>query len=215
MWDYVALGVQGSASGVSWGGSKDVKPFHNARKYGYDRSKIDMTPAIVACLGWEVFKPIYLELGLESCQKVYEYSDFMGTTQVAQTVSSGVSSLMLAPVFRRVTRSGMGFSVGCRLGWSHFEGQVETATSASLLGTKSQTSDVFATEPFARLDWGWEHFRVALDLGYATRKFFPIANSDATGIYAAGPSTERNPDGTDTAVDFSGFTDKIVAAFIF
>lgn len=213
--DYIGLGWQPSASGQDWGGTKDVKPFHNARKYGYNRGQYDITPSSGFYLGHQICESLFLELGLESSYKVYEGYALIGPDLADTTVSSLVYSVMVAPVYR-FQRKHSGFSLGCRLGYSNFSASIETATASGLQGRLRQNADIFAYEPFARLDVGFtDWLKFGFDFGYASRNFFPVINKESSGIYTGAPTTDKNPDGTDTSVDFSGFTNKIFFAVVF
>jgi hypothetical protein len=126
---------------------------------------------------------------------------------------------MLAPVYRASRNficKSIELSLGCRLGWSALNAQIETAIPSALQGTKKQQSNIFACEPFLRLEVplaSW--LRLGFDSGYACRNFWQVFNSDGTGLYANGTLTEKNPDGTDTAVDLSGWTDRGYLALVF
>ncbi len=214
---YLQLGSLASLGGEDWNGQPDVKPYHNARKYGLNRSSLDRHPALSVALGYEsVRSPFFVELGFDGGYLTYENAVLAGPLLVNNTVSSQIFSVTLAPGWRFPSRYGS-VALGCRLGWSELAAKLESATPTALLGKLEQRSDIFTYEPFVRLDFYLlEWLRFGLDFGYAARNFWQISNSNGSGVYAGAPAVEKNPDGTDTSVDLSGMTSKIfVTALMF
>jgi hypothetical protein len=212
----VSLGSSGSVAGANGNVFSEVKPFHNARKYGFNRGLYDATPSYSIYVGRRISSasPFFVELGYEWADHFYESPGAVAGSSTG--IGTEIFSVMVAPIYRTEFRAKsleFGVSWGCRLGWSSFNALVESSTPSALLGREKQSSNIFATEPFVRFDTGLNRWlRLGFDSGFASRNFWQIFNSEGSGVYAASPLSEKNPDGTDTAVDLSGWTDKLFLA---
>jgi hypothetical protein len=212
-----SLYLGGSCSIVGRGGmgaTGGVMPDTNARKYGFNRGPLDVFARRSLYLGRQIADwPFDVEVGLEGSSMTYESALPAGP---ASTVTSTyVSSLMVAPVYLWRGRY-LNWGLGLRLGVSSLAAQVESATPTTITGSKDEYSAVFACEPFARIEAPlFRHFKIGFEAAYAYRNFWQVFNTNMSGIYANDPLTEKNPDGSDTSVDLSGWSDRGYLAFVF
>jgi hypothetical protein len=219
------LHVYAASAGELANGAPDVKPFSNARKFGFDRSNYDVRPDSWGVdFGKTLTQHLALELYVNAVNpQVYEYQTLAGGVLVDNTVTTYQQSVYVAPVVYWPKRIGFFgaervafLSLGCRLGWAWFNAHLESATPTSLVGKMDQNSNTFTYEPFARVDFAiGDIASVGLEASYLTKDFQTIWDSNGSGAFANAPITDKNPDGTDTSVDFGGMTAKFAVGLPF
>jgi hypothetical protein len=205
--------------GAQFLGYQDLDKYFDTRGYGYSKPDFQTTASLAGDLGlgYQFQNRLGVELGADfgPSRSVSFVSTTTGPAMTRHWQGS-VSAFYFMPTLRIPVEDGLfgrAFlnTVGFRMGVAFFHGRREdTNQLTGVPGSYDQSASAGALGLLYRIEQMLnDHASVGLELAYNLVHFDSIAVSNVSGNTAPN-DPERNPDGTNASLDFSGPSVKLV-----